>query len=182
MGFEFFRLGQGSGLEGRLRAAAGAGQSRAAALSLAAQRSHRRSKPRSTAAIAAWAQNDAALGRIVETIANSPIWKESLILVTEDDAQNGPDHVDATRTVGLAIGSSIKRGAVIYDRYDQLSLLRTLEVILGLAPLHQGDRLAVPMLGVFTEKPDMRKPLPPQPSAHLTPEDKLRFERLDSPK
>ena len=124
------------------------------------------------------AQNDAALGRIVETIANSPIWNQSLILVTEDDAQNGPDHVDATRTVGLAIGPYVKRGAVISDRYDQLSLLRTIEVILGLSPLHQGDRLAVPMLSVFTEKPDNSKPPMPQPSVHLAPADKLRFERL----
>ena len=78
------------------------------------------------------AQNDAALGRIVETISHSPIWKESLILVVEDDAQNGPDHVDATRTVALAIGPYVKRDAVVSDRYDQLSMLRTIEILLKL--------------------------------------------------
>src|SRR5205085_557409 len=67
------------------------------------------------------AQNDAALGRIIETISHSPVWRDSLILIEEDDAQNGPDHVDATRTVALAIGPYVKRGAVVADRYDQLS-------------------------------------------------------------
>ena len=87
------------------------------------------------------AQNDAALGKIIETISHTPVWKESLVLVTEDDAQNGPDHVDATRTVCLAIGPYIKRGEVVSDRYDQLSLLRTIELILGLSPT-QSDRRA----------------------------------------
>jgi YVTN family beta-propeller protein len=124
------------------------------------------------------AQNDAALGRIVETIANSPIWNESLILVTEDDAQNGPDHVDATRTVALAIGPSVRRGAIVHDRYDQLSLLRTIEVLLGLSPLHRGDALAVPMLGIFGETANDAPPPAPQASAHLSPADRLRFEQF----
>jgi hypothetical protein len=124
------------------------------------------------------AQNDAALARIVETIASSPIWNESLILVTEDDAQNGPDHVDATRTVALAIGPWVKRGSVVHDRYDQLSLLRTIEVTLGLAPLHRGDALAVPMLGIFATSPDAGKPSPPQASSHLSAADRTRFEQF----
>jgi YVTN family beta-propeller protein len=128
------------------------------------------------------AQNDAALGRIVETIANSPIWNESLILVTEDDAQNGPDHVDATRTVALAIGPSVKRNVVVHDRYDQLSLLRTIELLLGLAPLHRGDALAVPMLGIFAEEADVRVPAAPQPSTHLVEGDKARFAKFGNPK
>ncbi len=70
------------------------------------------------------AQNDIALALIIQTIAGSPIWKHSLILVEEDDAQNGPDHVDATRTVALAAGPYIKRNTVVNDRYDQLSMLR----------------------------------------------------------
>lgn len=102
------------------------------------------------------AQNDAALGLIVETISRSAVWKESIILVTEDDAQNGPDHVDATRTVALAIGPCVKRGTLIHDRYDQLSMLRTIEVLLGLPALNMNDALAVPMFGIFTEKPDHR--------------------------
>jgi YVTN family beta-propeller protein len=129
------------------------------------------------------AQNDAALGRIVETIANSPIWNESLILVTEDDAQNGPDHVDATRTVALAIGPSVKRGMIVHDRYDQLSLLRTIELILGLSPLHRGDALAVPMLSIFNETPDAGLPAAPQPSSQLSEADRARFDRFHvSPK
>jgi YVTN family beta-propeller protein len=125
------------------------------------------------------AQNDAALGRIIETIAGSPIWKESLILVTEDDAQNGPDHVDATRTVALAIGPSVKRGVVVHDRYDQLSMLRTIEVLLGLAPMHRGDALAVPMLGIFTETIDPAQPAAPQPSVHLSEADRSRFDQFN---
>jgi hypothetical protein len=74
------------------------------------------------------------LGKTVETIAKSPIWKDSLILVEEDDAQNGPDHVDSTRTVALAAGPYVRRAVVVSDRYDQLSLLRTIELILGLDP------------------------------------------------
>lgn len=124
------------------------------------------------------AQNDAALGRIVETIANSPIWKESLILVTEDDAQNGPDHVDATRTVALAIGPYIKRGAVIHDRYDQLSLLRTIETLLGLSPLHRGDALAVPMFSIFTSVPELQTPSSPQASSHLADADRQKFDKF----
>jgi len=127
------------------------------------------------------AQNDAALGRIIETIANSPIWNESLILVTEDDAQNGPDHVDATRTVALAIGPSVRRGVVVHDRYDQLSMLRTIEVVLGLSPLHRGDALAVPMLGIFADTPDTTRPAAPQPSTYLAPADRARFDQFNMP-
>ena len=121
------------------------------------------------------AQNDAALARIVQTIADSPVWKDSLILVTEDDAQDGPDHVDATRTVGLAIGPSVRRGAVVHERYDQLSLLRTIELILGLDPLNRTDALAVPMFGIFADKADDAKPDAPVVSSHLAEGDKVKF-------
>src|SRR5947208_13389523 len=124
------------------------------------------------------AQNDAALGRIVETISHSRIWKESLILIEEDDAQNGPDHVDATRTVALAVGPYVKRGAVVADRYDQLSMLRTVEVLLGLNPLNLNDRLAAPMFGIFTGQPDYTPYTPTQPSTHLTAEDQKRNQQL----
>jgi YVTN family beta-propeller protein len=128
------------------------------------------------------AQNDAALGLIIETIARSPIWKESLVLVTEDDAQNGPDHVDATRTVALAVGPYVKRHQVISDRYDQLSMLRTIEILLGLGPLNLNDLLAVPMFNVFTDKtPDMTLP-PVQPSNHLADSDRRLYQGLSSTK
>lgn len=124
------------------------------------------------------AQNDAAVGRIVETISHSPIWRQSLILIVEDDAQAGPDHVDATRTLAFAIGPSVKRSAVVSDRYDQLSLLRTIELILGLNPLNLGDRLAVPMFGLFTEKPNYEPFVPQKPSEKLADADRDRYKKL----
>jgi YVTN family beta-propeller protein len=127
------------------------------------------------------AQNDAALGLIVETIARSPIWRESLVLVTEDDAQNGPDHVDATRTVGLAVGPYVKRRALVGDRYDQLSMLRTIEILLGLSPLNLNDKMAVPMFNIFTESPDFSY-TPVQPSSHLADADRRRYEGLSPAK
>jgi YVTN family beta-propeller protein len=124
------------------------------------------------------AQNDAALGRIVETISKSPIWRDSLILVVEDDAQNGPDHVDATRTVAFAAGPYVKRGVVVSDRYDQLSLLRTIELILGLDPLNQNDGLAVPMFGIFTPEPNNSGYIPPTPSSQLMESDQKLYKVL----
>ena len=121
------------------------------------------------------AQNDAALGKIVETIAKSPIWKNSLILIVEDDAQNGPDHVDATRTVALAVGPYVKRQAVISDHYDQLSLLRTVEVILGVDPMNINDGLAVPMFSIFQPQPNYRAYVFAHPSNYLTDADKNSF-------
>ncbi len=127
-------------------------------------------------------ENDAALGLIVKTISHSSIWKNSLILVEEDDAQNGPDHVDATRTVALAAGPYVKRDAVVHDRYDQLSMLRTIEVILGLDPLNLGDALAVPMFGIFTRTPDLRPYKPAQESAHLVQSDRELYDQLNNSK
>jgi YVTN family beta-propeller protein len=124
------------------------------------------------------AQNDTALGRIVEIISHSAVWRDSLILVEEDDAQNGPDHVDATRTVALAIGPYVKRGAVVSDRYDQLSMLRTVEILLGLNPLNLNDRMAAPMFSIFTQQPDFTPYTPTQPSTHLTAEDQKRNQQI----
>lgn len=124
------------------------------------------------------AQNDAALGLIVETISHSAIWKNSLILVTEDDAQNGPDHVDATRTIALAVSPYVKRNAVVSNRYDQLSLLRTIENLLGLPPLNLNDALAVPMFGVFAAKPDFTQFTVAQPPANLSENDRLLYQNI----
>jgi hypothetical protein len=124
------------------------------------------------------AQNDAALGQIVQAISNSPIWNESLIIVMEDDAQNGPDHVDATREVALLIGPSVKRGVVVSDRFDQLSALRTAELILGLDPMNLGDAVAAPMFSAFTTTPDAKPFTPVAPSTYLVPEDKAKFDSL----
>ena len=81
------------------------------------------------------ADNDWGLGQIVDTISHSSIWNSSLILVVEDDSQNGADHVDAHRIPALVISPYTQQGAVVHDRYDQLSFLRTLEIISGLPSL-----------------------------------------------
>jgi len=124
------------------------------------------------------AQNDAALGRLVEIISHSPVWKNSLILILEDDAQNGPDHVDATRTVALAVGPYVKRDAVINDRFDQLSMLRTIELLLGLDPLNLTDRLAAPMFSIFTDKPNYQPFVSPSASTKLDEADLKRYNDL----
>jgi YVTN family beta-propeller protein len=121
------------------------------------------------------AQNDAALVLIVETISKSPVWKESLILVVEDDAQNGPDHVDATRTVALAAGPYVKRGKVIGDRYDQLSLLRTIEILLGASSLNLNDALAIPMIGIFSEEAVFRPYASQEPAGYLSEMDRALY-------
>ena len=124
------------------------------------------------------AQNDIALARILEIISHSAVWRDSLVLIEEDDAQNGPDHVDATRTVALAVGPYVKRGAVVHDRYDQLSMLRTAEILLGLNPLNMNDRLAAPMFGIFSEKPDFTPYVATEPSSYLTDDDRKRDRRF----
>jgi YVTN family beta-propeller protein len=101
------------------------------------------------------ASNDLALGRLVEAVSHSKYWKETAIFVIEDDAQNGPDHVDAHRTVGLVVSPYTKRGAVDSTQYSTVSMIRTIELILGLSPLSQYDAAARPMYESFTDKPDL---------------------------
>ncbi len=100
------------------------------------------------------AQNDQALGMIVERISRSPYWQTSAVFVVEDDAQNGPDHVDAHRTVALVISPWTKRGYVDSDLYSTSSMVRTMELILGLPPMSQYDSSATPMFSSFTMVPD----------------------------
>jgi hypothetical protein len=100
------------------------------------------------------AENDYALGQTVDLISKSPVWKESLILVIEDDSQDGADHVDAHRIPAFAISPYAKRGAVIHNRYDFLSFIRTLEIATGMKPLNLFDALAVPLYDAFTPNPD----------------------------
>ena len=101
------------------------------------------------------ASNDLALGRIVDAVSKSKLWPETAIFVIEDDAQNGPDHVDAHRTVGLAISPYTKRGVLDSTQYGTVSMIRTMELILGLPPLSQFDAAATPMYRSFTDKPDL---------------------------
>ena len=104
------------------------------------------------------ADNDWALGQIVDEISHSPIWKSSLILVQEDDSQDGADHVDAHRIPALAISPYVRKGAVVHTRYDQLSLLRTAERTMGLKPKYLAEALAVPLYDAFTKKPKNAAP------------------------
>jgi DNA-binding beta-propeller fold protein YncE len=95
------------------------------------------------------AENDYGLGQIVDLISHSSIWDSSLILVVEDDTQDGADHVDAHRMPALAISPFTKKGAVVHTRYDMLSFIRTLEIPIGMKPLGMGDALAVPLYDAF---------------------------------
>jgi YVTN family beta-propeller protein len=99
------------------------------------------------------ASNDLALGRLVEAVAKSKYWPKTAIFVIEDDAQNGPDHVDAHRTVGLVISPYTKRHYVDSNQYSTVSMVRTIELILGLPPLSQYDAAARPMFASFTNHP-----------------------------
>jgi len=101
------------------------------------------------------AENDQALGRFVEAVSHSRFWKESAIFVVEDDAQNGPDHVDAHRSVVLMISPYSRRGAVDSTLYTTAGVLRTMELILGLPPLSQYDAAATPMYRAFRSKPEL---------------------------
>ncbi len=100
------------------------------------------------------ADNDLALGRIVEAVSNSKFWKETVIFVIEDDAQAGLDHVDGRRTVAFCISPYTKRNSVISTMYNQNSILRTIQLIFGLTPMTQFDLLANPMYDCFTGRPD----------------------------
>ncbi len=111
-------------------------------------------RPGSATPEAAVADNDLALGKIVEAISNSKFWKETCIFVTEDDPQAGLDHVDGHRTVGLVISPYTKRKKVISTNYTQINMFRTMENILGIPPLNKFDLTAEPLLDCFTDTPD----------------------------
>ncbi|HVS90690.1 MAG TPA: bifunctional YncE family protein/alkaline phosphatase family protein [Mucilaginibacter sp.] len=105
--------------------------------------------------IAAVADNDLAVGKFVEHLSHSPVWKESVVFILEDDAQNGPDHIDAHRSPAFVIGPYVKRHAVIHEMYSTSGMLRTIELILCLPPMSQYDAAAKPMYECFMDKPDM---------------------------
>jgi DNA-binding beta-propeller fold protein YncE len=101
------------------------------------------------------ASNDVAVGKIVEAITKSKVWSEFAIFIIEDDAQNGPDHVDSHRTAGLVISPYVKRKFVDSTMYSTVSMLRTVELVLGLPPMTQHDAAAPPMVNSFMAKPDL---------------------------
>ena len=103
---------------------------------------------------AAVADNDLALGLVVEAISHSKFWSETCIFVTEDDPQAGLDHVDGHRTVGLVISPYTKRHKVVSTNYTQINMFRTMENILGIPPLNKFDITAEPMTDCFTNRAD----------------------------
>jgi DNA-binding beta-propeller fold protein YncE len=104
------------------------------------------------------ADNDRAVGQIVDLVSHSSIWSSSAIFVVEDDSQDGADHVDAHRTTAAVISPYARRGAVVHTRYDQLSVIRSIELILGMRPLGLFDALATPMYDAFRSSPANSEP------------------------
>jgi len=100
------------------------------------------------------ADNDLAVGLFVEHLSHSPVWKESVVFILEDDAQNGADHIDAHRSPAYIISPYIKRHFVDHTMYSTTSVLRTIELILGMPPMTQYDAAATPMWRSFTSTPD----------------------------
>jgi phospholipase C len=121
--------------------------------------------------------NDLALGRIVAAASRSKFWKEMAIFVIEDDTQNGPDHVDAHRTIGYVISPYAKRQVVDSTLYTQASMIRTMELILGLPPLTQYDAAATPMFSLFQMEPVLTpyEPLTPQVDLYAKNTKKTAF-------
>ncbi len=113
------------------------------------------------------ASNDLGVGRIVAAASRSRFWKEMAIFIIEDDAQNGPDHVDAHRTVGLVLSPYCKRGFVDSTLYTTASMVRTMELILGLPPLTQYDAGATPMFNCFTRTAKVKLYEPLLPSVDM---------------
>ncbi|MCZ8516582.1 carbohydrate-binding protein [Paenibacillus filicis] len=105
-------------------------------------------------ALALATDNDQALGKIVETVSHSKYWKDTAIFVVEDDAQGGVDHVDAHRTIAQVISPYTQRGIIDSHFYSQVSMLRTMELLVGLGPLTQFDAAALPMIYSFGDKPN----------------------------
>ena len=124
----------------------------------------RGTEPGAFTPVAMVGSNDLALGQIVDRVSHSKYWATTAIIVVEDDAQDGPDHVDARRTVALVASPYIKRGTVDSTLYSTSSLVRTIELLLGLPPLSQFDAAATPLYAAFGTTPDMTPytVLPPQ--------------------
>ncbi|MFI5336487.1 MAG: bifunctional YncE family protein/alkaline phosphatase family protein, partial [Opitutales bacterium] len=104
---------------------------------------------------AAVADNDLALGRLVDAVSHSKFWSQTAIFVLEDDAQNGPDHVDAHRIPAFVISPYTRRQTLDSSLYSTTSMLRTMELILGLQPMSQYDAAAQPMFAAFQAQPDL---------------------------
>jgi hypothetical protein len=119
---------------------------------------------------AAVADNDLALGRIVDAISHSKFWPETCIFVVEDDPQMGFDHIDGHRTVAQVISPYTRRKFVDHTNYNQTSMVRTIELLLGLPPMNQMDSSATPMVSCFQEQADLA---PYDVTPNIIPLDKL---------
>jgi YVTN family beta-propeller protein len=98
------------------------------------------------------ADNDLSVGMFLEILSNSPVWKESVVFILEDDAQDGPDHVDAHRSTAYIAGPHVKRNFIDHTPYTTSGMLRTIELILGIPPMSQYDAAATPMWRSFTNQ------------------------------
>lgn len=114
------------------------------------------------------ADNDLAVGQLVQAVSQSRFWPNTAIFVIEDDAQDGPDHVDGHRTIFFAISPYTQTGKVDSTRYSTVSLLRTLELIVGVEPLTQFDALAQPLSNAFSPKPNFKPYEARIPSVSMT--------------
>ena len=121
------------------------------------------------------ADNDLAVGMFVDYLSKSPVWKESVVFVLEDDAQDGPDHVDAHRSTAYVAGGYVKRHLVDHTMYSTTSVLHTIELILGIPPMSQYDAAAMPLWRCFSDTADMTpfdvKPLQTDINARNTVEN-----------
>jgi len=117
--------------------------------------------------LSAFADNDAALGMIVEAVSKSKFWPKTAIFVMEDDAQNGADHVDSHRSPAFVISPYVKRGAIDSNFYNQTSVLRTMELILGMRPMTQFDAASRPMWAAFQPVPDTKPYIAEKPRRAL---------------
>src|SRR5262249_25385270 len=101
------------------------------------------------------ADNDLAFGQIVEALSHSRFWPDTCVFAIEDDPQNGCDHVSGYRTTAYVVSPYTKRHQVVSTQYNQVSMVRTIELILGLPPMNQLDATATPMSDCFTETQDL---------------------------
>jgi hypothetical protein len=147
-------------------------------------------RPGAKSPYAMMADNDYALGRLVDAVSHSPYWRDTIIFSLEDDAQAGPDHVSDHRAEVLVIGAQVKRGFVDHTHYTTSSVIHTIEEILGLPPMSQYDAGATTMFRLQTDEPNVRpwtaiKPLvnlndvnPPNPDAKSS--QALNFDEADA--
>ena len=124
-------------------------------------------RPDSYTPVAMVANNDQAIGHLVDRVSHSRYWPKTAIFIIEDDAQDGPDHVDARRTVGLVVSPYTRRGTVDSTLYTTSSFVRSMELLLGLPPMSQYDAAAMPLYNSFGTTPD------PAPFTLMAPETDL---------